>query len=102
MIFLWREIDEETCSKKNPYEEEYDKAFDEFYHKYGLFGSKFQTEKENQKGGRTRIHFMSDLPEYQEISAKYEKEEKLLNEYRCSCKDEAMDMLKKYFYDLWD
>ena len=22
MIFLWRETDEESCSKKNPYEEE--------------------------------------------------------------------------------
>ena len=28
--------------------------------------------------------------------------EKRLEEYRRKCKDEAIDMLKQYFYDLWD
>ena len=40
MIFLWRETDEETCSKKNSYEEEYMKALDEFRDKYGVLGKK--------------------------------------------------------------
>ena len=34
MIFLWREVDEETCSKKNPYEEEYYGASGEIKEKY--------------------------------------------------------------------
>ncbi len=43
-----------------------------------------------------------ELPEYKEISDKYREEEKRLEEYRRKCKDEAIDMLKQYFYDLWD
>ena len=40
MIFLWRELDENTCTKKNPYEDEYMKASEEFDNKYGLLGEK--------------------------------------------------------------
>ena len=34
MIFLFREANEDTCTKKNPYEEEYDREFKEFTEKY--------------------------------------------------------------------
>ena len=106
MIFRWRESREETCSRKNPFEEEYDKAFDEFYEKYGVLGEKLQTEaelEENRKraGGGT-IHFMDELPEYKDIFEKYRAEERKLEEYREKCKNEALDMLKEYFYSLWD
>lgn len=47
MIFLWREIDEENCSKQN-------------------------------------------------------NEERELEQYRNKCKNEAMDLLKEYFFSLWD
>jgi hypothetical protein len=72
MIFLWRETDEDTCSKKNPYEEEHSKASDEFNDKYGLFGGKLQTEKEleenKKRGGGGTVHFMYELQEDKEIS----------------------------------
>jgi hypothetical protein len=45
---------------------------------------------------------MNELPEYKEISDKYDEEQRQLEEYRRACKYEALDMLKKYFYDLWD
>ena len=32
---------------------------------------------------------------------KYDEEQRRLEKYRRACKDEAFDMLKKYFYDLW-
>ncbi len=48
------------------------------------------------------MHHVSENPGYKEISDKYHEEEKRLEEYRRSCKDEAMDMLKQFFYDLWD
>lgn len=51
--------------------------------------------------GRTKSQ-IDELPEYKEISDKYCEEEKRLEEYRRKCKDEAIDMLKQYFYDLWD
>lgn len=106
MIFFWREVDEDTCSQKNPYDEAYTKAMTEFHDKYGVFGAKLQTENEleenKKRGGGGTVHFMNELPEYREISNKYHKEEKRLEEYRNFCKDEAMDMLKQYFFSLWD
>ena len=81
-------------------------GMDEFTERFGLFGNKLQTEKEleenRKRGGGGTIHFMDELPEYKEISDKYREEEKRLEEYRRKCKDEAIDMLKQYFYDLWD
>lgn len=106
MIFLWRESNESTCIRKNPYDYEYQKAHKEFTEKYGLLGEKLQTVEEleeNRKcgGGRT-IHFMKELSEYKEISDKYDVEERKLEEYRNKSKDDALDMMKKYFFDLWD
>lgn len=105
MIFLWRETNEDTCSQKNQYENEYFKAFDEFCDKYGVLGCKLQTEKEleeNRKRGASKIHFMNEIPMYKEISDNYNEREKELEEYRKECKDEVFDMMKKYFFDLWD
>lgn len=102
MIFLWREAEKDTCSQKNPFDEAHSKAMDEFTERFGLFGNKLQTEKEleenRKRGGGGTIHFMDELPEYKEISDKYREEEKRLEEYRRKCKDEAIDMLKQYFY----
>ena len=106
MIFLWRESNELTCSRKNPYEKEHSKAFEEFTEKYGFLGEKLQTAEElegnRKRGGGGTIHFMDELPEYKEISDKYRKESKILEDYRNISKDEALDMLKEYFFDLWD
>ncbi len=106
MIFLWRESAEDTCTRKNPYEEEYDKAHAEFTDKYGLLGEKLQTEEEleenRKRGGGCTMHFMDEIPEYKDISDKYNTEELELDTYRLGCKNEAMDLLKKHFYALWD
>ena len=59
-------------------------------------------EGNRKRGGGRTIHFMDELPEYKEISDKYRKESKILEDYRNISKDEALDMLKEYFFDLWD
>ena len=88
------------------YEAEYDKASDEFYKKYGYFGFKLQTEEEleanKKRGGGGTVHFMDELPEYKEIHDLHRAEERKLEEYREQCKNEALDMLKEYFFSLWD
>ena len=64
MIFLWRESNEETCKRINPYYDEYGKAFEEFTEKYGILGDKLRTEAEleNDKKFRVRTgHFMDEL-----------------------------------------
>ena len=40
--------------------------------------------------------------EYAAIDKLYMEEEKRLMEYREKCKDEAFDLMKKYFFSLWD
>ena len=90
----------------NPYEEEYSKAHREFTDKYGFLGEKLQTEaelEENRKrGGGGTVHFMDELPEYKEISEQYFAEERKLDKYRDEVKNEALDMMKEYFFHLWD
>ena len=106
MIVLWRESAEDTCTRKNPYEEEYDRAHAEFTDKYGFLVEKLQTEEElgenRKRGGGCTMHFMDELTEYKDISDKYNAEELELDTYRLGCKNEAMDLLKKHFYELWD
>lgn len=106
MIFLWRETNEETCSKKNPYEAQHSIAFDEFIDKYGILGEKLQIpgelESSRKHGDGIRVHFMSELPQYKELSEKYMAEEKKLEQYRIDCKDEVLNLMKEHFFALWD
>ena len=45
---------------------------------------------------------MSEIPEYAAIDKLYHEEEKRIDEYREKCKDEVFDLMKKYFFSLWD
>jgi hypothetical protein len=103
MIFLWRELGEDTCTRKNLYEAEYLKAYEVFVEKYGFGGEKLRTDEElekDRKMGCRTLHFMRELPEYKDIYDKYYEEERKIEEYRMKCKDEAIDLLKEYFFDL--
>ena len=101
VIFLLGEAGEETCSRKNPFEEAYDRALDEFQRKYGTFGEQLDDERDKRSPGK-RMHFPDEVPEYQEISKNYFEEEKKLAEYRSACKDELFQLFSRWFYDLWD
>lgn len=83
MIFLWRESYEYSSSKKNPYIEEYMEILDKY-------------------GPDTGFAMMWNNPKYKKTLDKYEKAEGEINQYREECKDKALDMLKEYFYYLWD
>lgn len=48
------------------------------------------------------MHFMDELPEYKDISKKYFDYERKLDKYREQKKNEAFNLLKKYFFGLWD
>lgn len=78
MIFLLREANEDTCSKVNPYEEEYHLAAEDFRKKYGEWGEKLLTEEEKakaKKSGSRPIYLPSHLPEYKKICELYFNEE---------------------------
>ena len=105
MIFFFREANKDTCTKKNPYEEEYDKAFEKFEKKYGFLGDGLKTDEEKaeeEKKGLYRIYMLSDVPEYKEISDLHFAEERKIDEYRYKCKDKGMDLFKEWFWNLWD
>lgn len=101
MIFAFREMNKETCQRKNIYEEEHKKVYAEFEEKYGVFGQKLETETGKTSVGR-RIHFPSELPAYKEIEDKYYQYDKELWKYRQECKDKAFELFSKWFYHLWD
>ncbi len=105
MAFLFREANEMTCTRKNPYEDEYSKCWDEFNEKYGLFGEKLKTREallEEEKTGCSRAYTLANVPEYAEKVRKYLEEDKTLWRYRDHCKDEAFALFVKYFWTLWD
>jgi len=100
MIFLFREMNEEACQKKNPYEAEHDRVYCEFEEKYGSFGERI--ERTGDKEPYRRLYFPNELPEYKEIEKKYFDAEKELSEYRERCKNQAFELFSKWFYALWD
>ena len=103
-IVFW-EANEDTCRKKNLYEEEHDLAQEEFTTKYGMFGEKLKTEEEIAREKREhthRLYMMSDVPEYVEISGKWLAAEGELREYRDQCLKQGMELMTKYFRNLWD
>lgn len=100
MAFLMREAHEDTCSRKNPYEEKYHKDREEFTSKYGDFGEKLLTKEDKEyasKTGGRRAYFMYELPEYAEISNNYFEEEDKLRNYREACQKEGIAMFVKWF-----
>lgn len=102
MIFLMKETDEATCSRENPFEEEYRKAQKDFERKYGPFGEKLLTEEERKDHIGTRVYFPSDVEEYKPISDQYFEELKKIHAYRHECKDQALALFSECFFDLWD
>ena len=105
LIFLLGELDDETCTKKNPYYDEWEKTLVEFHDKYGLFGEGLQTPEEIQKyeeKGYKVWHTPSELPEYQEITQKYFNAEKEIEQYKEECKNEFFELFSRYYYFIWD
>lgn len=105
MEFLFREANEETCRRKNPYQDAYDQAMETFTRKYGMFGEKLKTieEKELEKSkGSCRMYTMSDVPEYKEISDQWLAAENELASYQDRCMKKGMELFAKYFWHLWD
>ena len=103
MIFLLREANEDTCSKVNPYEEEYHRVSEDFRKKYGEWGEKLLTDEqkaEAKKTGSHPVYLPHQMPEYKEICELHSEEERKLNAYREQCKNEALELFSKWFYSL--
>jgi len=112
MIFLLQEMNENTCSMKNPYEKEVRKAENKFCKKYGFFGEKLadvletdEVKEENKRTGSRRLYFYHDdpdHPEYKELNNEYHKYETYIASYRNTCKEEFFNLFSLHFWDMWD
>ena len=103
LIFLLREANDDTCSKVNPYDKEYNFMLKEFRAKYGEWGEKLLTNEEKaeaKKNGSSCICLPSDMPEYKKICEQYSEEERKLSAYREQFKNEALELFSKWFYRL--
>ena len=106
--YLLRYASEDTCRKKNPYQEEYKKAEEEFFEKYGLLGIGREAKSEQQvrkamkevENRGWEPYSMTDYPEYREIYENYWKAEEELSLYRKKCLKKALAMMGEYFDDL--
>lgn len=109
MIFLLEEMNENTCSVKNPYEKEYDKINSKFHNKYGFFGDDLKTPEQIEKEKKEHLYTMltpSDFPDlypdYEKLQNNYFKCEKEISFYRDRCREEFFYLFSKHFWDLWD
>jgi hypothetical protein len=109
MIFLLKEMDEETCTFENRYEEEYMATLDDFITKYGFAGDKLKSDEEKEeerKRGSARMYGPGDFPDlypdFNELSHKHMMMELAKDAYREKCKNRFFHMFSEYFWDLWD
>ena len=104
MIFLLREAMDETCTRRNPFEEEHDRISEEFKKKYGFFGEALATAEEKSRDPAlgVRMYFPSDLPEYKDAEERYHEEFRKIADYQNECKNQALALFAKWFYNLWD
>lgn len=105
MAFYFREANEDTCKRKNRYQEEYDKALTDFDAKYGIWGEGLKSEdekKEEKESGLFHVYTLRDVPEYKEIWDNYFAEDLSICQYREECKDKGMEMFRDNFRNLWD
>lgn len=109
MIFLLNEMDEDKCSLKNPYAEEYYRITFDFRQKYGAFGEKAKTpemlaEEEGEPG--VRMCFATDFPNLYPTARKVHEDyfdyEKKIEGYREDCKNKFFELFSKYFWALWN
>lgn len=103
LTFLLREANEDTCTKVNPYDEEYTRISKEFCAKYGEWGEKLLTDEERaeaKKNGSCPVYLPHHMPEYKDICELHSEEERKLNAYREQCKNEALELFSKWFYSL--
>ena len=95
MIFCFREMNEETCSMKNEYEEEYYRQFcrpdvkDQFV-PYG-----------EDKNGNKLYRLITGEVE-PELKENYRKKVLEIDDYRAKMKNEGFELFSKYFWNLWD
>jgi len=97
MILCFKEMNEDTCSMKNEYEDEY------FIQCYGEGKSAFDCFvpfREDENGEKLyRLETKEVEPVLEE---NFRRKNIEINEYREKMKNEGFELFSKYFWNLWD
>ena len=99
MIFCFTEMHEDTCSMKNEFEDEYHRQ----RHKPNE-GKKVKDWFEQcgtDKDGKPLYRWITGEVE-PELEKRFWDKRKEIENYREKMKDEGFELMKKYFWNLWD
>jgi len=113
MSFLAGELNEETCSMNKEKEELTNKwwAFHEQFEKEYGNGDSLKSQEELDYEKKHNVHIAvfphrhpdkNFVKEYNKAWKELSTFEKKMFNYQNKCKNELFDMLKKYYWDLWD
>lgn len=113
MSYLLDEMDEEKCSwnvERDILQDKWWKFHEQFSKEYGN-GESLRTEEEKKYDEEYNVHthigperhpdkeFVKEYKKAQNNLFKFEKE---MFKYKTKCKDELFDLMKKWFWNLWD
>ena len=96
MIFCFKEMNEDTCSMKNEYEEEYNK---QHYGEGKSILDCFVPYEDERHGKVSRLVTKEVEPE---LKKNYWKKIREIEDYREKMKNEGLELFSKYFWNLWD
>jgi len=91
MIFCFTEMNEDTCSMKNEFKDEC-----------------FRQRHKPNEGKKVKDWFepcgtdKDGMPLYRLLEKDFWRKQKEIKAYREKMKDEGFDLMKKYFWNLWD
>lgn len=113
MSYLLNELDEDRCSwniKLHALEEKWRNLREKFEEEYGNGDSlKTEEEKKWEKENNCYFHVGPDrhpnkdfVNNYKEAMSDLFKFRRELSEYQDKCKNEFFDLMKEWFWDLWD
>lgn len=98
IAYCLEQADEWLIEIKNEYEEEY---MNQVWGEEKDLTKHFVPTEYDNKGKPKLYQLVTNEPD-EDLKEKYYNREKEIMDYRISMKDEAFDLIKKYFYNLWD
>ncbi len=98
MIFMLCEADEDTCTRVNPYEKEYDNLLIDYLTRD--YPNKDEINKTHPV--KLACNVSEEDSDNLELTNKYFAEESKLNKYRNGCKNRGLELFSKWFWQLWD